>query len=322
MTTFKPLLAESVELEIPEGQEHPTAILTEIPKAVFASPKLDGIRSVIRESGALSRKLIALPNRSLQARVANFARLASGLDGEFIVGDPRDPDCYRKTESAIMSQDGEPNFTFYVFDCTHPDVIGQEYYARMCYAEKLVSDLQLVGAPVVLLEQIPVYSKEDLLVVERDFYEQGFEGTMIRSIGGRYKFGRSTVKEAILLKVVRRKREEAILTGFVQAEKNTNEQVRDELGHAKRSSAKAGKVKVDAVGSLIATSEKWGEIRVGSGCLTDAELTEMWLDPDAYIGRTISFEYRPHGAHKKPRFPQFKGWRSEIDMGEPEDVLE
>lgn len=319
MTQFKPLLAESIELEIPEGQDHPVSVLTELPLPMLASTKLDGIRAVLRETGALSRKLKALPNLHLQNTVARFARLANGLDGEFIVGDPRDPDCYRKTESAIMSQDGEPDFTFYVFDYVHPDVIGKPYSERMRHAAAVVDGLQMAGAPVDLLDQKPVNSNEELLAVERSFVEQGYEGTMIRLPDGRYKCGRSTVNEAILLKVVRRKREEAVLTGFKQAEKNNNEQVRDELGHAKRSSAKAGKVKIESVGSLICQSEKWGEIVVGAGCLTDDELRQMWANPDKFLGKTLVFEYRPHGAYKKPRFPQYKGWRSEIDMGEPVD---
>ena len=316
MTKFKPLLAESIDLEIPEGQEHPTRVVTELELPMFASTKLDGIRSVLRAEGALSRKLIALPNRYLQQQIAKYAAIAKGLDGEFIVGDPRDPDCYRKTESAVMRQDGEPDFTFYVFDHAGEGVVDLEYEDRLKAAASVVSDLQLIGAPVVLLEQVPVNSNDELLDIERRFYDDGFEGTMLRRIDGPYKFGRSTVKEAILLKVVRRKREEAVLTGFKQAEKNNNEQTRDELGNAKRSTAKAGKVKINSVGSLICRSDKWGEIVVGTGSLTDTELRYMWEHPDTFFGKTLVFEYRPHGAYKKPRFAQYKGWRTSIDMGE------
>ena len=39
-----------------------------------------------------------------------------GLDGEIIVGPATAEDVYRVTNSAVMSRDGEPDFTYWLFD--------------------------------------------------------------------------------------------------------------------------------------------------------------------------------------------------------------
>ena len=81
------------------------------------SPKIDGIRCHIEEVNgvnvAMSRANKPIPNRSLQKRIQHFPL---GLDGELTVGEPCASDVFRKTTSALMSQDGEPDFRFNVFD--------------------------------------------------------------------------------------------------------------------------------------------------------------------------------------------------------------
>jgi DNA ligase-1 len=81
---------------------------------LYASPKLDGIRAMVTDAGLVSRKLLPIPNRHLQLALStDFLR---GLDGELILGNPTDEDVYRRTNSSVMSRDGEPSVTFYVLD--------------------------------------------------------------------------------------------------------------------------------------------------------------------------------------------------------------
>ena len=81
---------------------------------VLASPKLDGVRAIGTLGGLMSRNGKIIPNRHVQNLFGEAC--AAGLDGELIVGEPTDKDCYRSTVSGVMSEAGEPDVTFYVFD--------------------------------------------------------------------------------------------------------------------------------------------------------------------------------------------------------------
>ena len=50
---------------------------------VLASPKLDGVRCVIRDGVAMTRTLKPIPNRHVRAMLAHLP----DLDGELIAGD-------------------------------------------------------------------------------------------------------------------------------------------------------------------------------------------------------------------------------------------
>ena len=65
------------------------ADLKKIQYPVLGFPKIDGIRAVIHNRQALSRKLIALPNQFIQGFFSN--EHYQGLDGELVVGSATDP---------------------------------------------------------------------------------------------------------------------------------------------------------------------------------------------------------------------------------------
>ena len=81
---------------------------------LIVSPKLDGIRCLIINGVAMSRSLKPIRNEYVQFL---FGRSGyNGLDGELVVGDPCSKTCYRDTNSGVMSQDGQPDVRFHVFD--------------------------------------------------------------------------------------------------------------------------------------------------------------------------------------------------------------
>lgn len=53
---------------------------------VLGSPKLDGLRCIIKDGMALSRNLKPFRNKFVQEQLST---LPNGLDGELIVGSPR-----------------------------------------------------------------------------------------------------------------------------------------------------------------------------------------------------------------------------------------
>jgi DNA ligase-1 len=108
MSQFKPLLSAKVDKSEFHRLTYP----------LLASPKLDGIRAVVLNDQLVSRTLKPIPNNFIREALSHPQY--DGLDGELIVGEPTDPGIYLKTNSAVMSVDGEPDFTYYVFDQRAP----------------------------------------------------------------------------------------------------------------------------------------------------------------------------------------------------------
>ena len=81
---------------------------------VDASPKLDGVRGLVRGGVVVSRSLKPLPNKRLQLK---FGRPElEGYDGELIVGNPWSPTVYNDTIREVMTIDGPCTADYYVFD--------------------------------------------------------------------------------------------------------------------------------------------------------------------------------------------------------------
>ena len=172
----------------------------------------------------------------------------------------------------------------------------------------------LTASPVKIIPLVPIEinTVEELMKYESKVLEQGFEGVMIRSATGPYKFGRSTLKEGSLVKMKKFDDDEAIITGFNELQKNTNEKTKDEFGYAKRSSHKDGKIDQDTLGSLIVVWRET-EFSIGSG-FTAEQRKEFWDQRNNLIGKLVKFKYFATGMKEAPRFPIFLGFRHPDDM--------
>ena len=257
--------------------------------------------------GAVSRTHKPIPNIHLQAWVLERPWL-NYWDGELIVGDPCAPDVFNKTQSAFMSQGGTPDISYYVFDhWLYPQV---PYDQRLQHVTSIFDEKYEAAAPgqLFIVPQTRCNNPEEVIINEEDAVSRGYEGLILRSLDGRYKNGRSTFKEGLLLKFKRREDAEATIIGFEALQRNQNEQVLDAFGYAKRSAHKAGKVADDLLGALIVEHPTWGQFAVGSG-FDDSTRVEIWQNQDKYRGRQVSFTYTPRGMKDKPRFPIFKGIR-------------
>src|ERR1700741_3152735 len=177
---MKPLLAIEADF----------SILT-FPK--LASIKLDGIRCLIVDGQAVTRSLKPIPNEYIRSLLSRPE--FNGLDGEILCAEPTDPDCYRKTNSAVMSHDGKPEFAFHVFDINTR--LGPYHYALL--------DLKARAWPefILVLPHHEIANHAHLEEFEQLAVDEGHEGVMLRDPNGHYKQGRSTAKEQILLKVKR-----------------------------------------------------------------------------------------------------------------------
>lgn len=281
--TFKPLLAATLKN------------LDAVRYPVLASPKLDGIRCIVRGGVALSRKLKPIPNKHVQQSLRGF----DCLDGELMVAGAD----YNAVQSAIMSVEGRPDFTYHVFDTTDDP---------RPYLERLGAlDTARLPEPYRVVAHAIIYSESQLLFYEEQCIKAGHEGVMLRDADGRYKHGRSTEREGILLKMKRFEDAEAEVIGFEERMHNGNELERDALGNAKRSAAKAGMVGRGDLGALVVRYTGGGQVfSVGSG-FTDEQRREIWDNRGAYLGKMATIKYQEFSRYGVPRFPVFKGFRQD-----------
>lgn len=267
----------------------------------LASPKLDGIRAYVRDGVVLSRQNKPIPNKFVQDQLKAYEH----FDGELIVGAPTDPMCYRNTMSGVMSEAGEPDVTFWVFD--HLEVLHERYYHRMPTTKKF----NLKGR-VKALKQVTIHTLSQLQQYEAECLELGYEGVIIRDPDAPYKQGRSTVNEGYLLKVKTFLDDEAVIIGFEERMHNTNNATVSETGRTKRSSRKSGKVGRGDLGALIVEWHGF-EFNIGGG-FTDAEREHIWDNREKFYGKLVKFKYFPVGGYDLPRHPVYCGMRDPIDL--------
>lgn len=301
-TKFKPLLASPAELD-------------KLVYPLFASPKLDGIRATVVDNKLVSRKKLNIPNRHIFSELSKD--IWDGLDGELIVGSPTAPDVYNKTNSAVMSHAGCPETTFYVFDVWDmPSVFAMRLDWLRCELQGRVSngreeyDLMGMGQVTVKLhDHVHIDDYAALLAYEEKCLEEGYEGLILRSGTGEYKFGRSTAREQYMLKMKRFQDSEALVVGIVEEMHNTNEATLDHLGHTKRSKAKAGMVGKGTMGALMVRDVHTGvEFEIGSGFTAEQRKRTDWS------GKIVKYKFFPIGVKDKPRHPIYIGERNPIDM--------
>ena len=286
--TFKPLLSATIE---------DTSTLK---WPVLVSTKLDGIRCIVIDGVACSRNLKPIRNAHVQACIGKPQY--NNLDGELIVGDVFAPDCYRVTNSGVMSGDGEPDFKFHVFD-------------RIDMPEAIFHERLGLIPPLPFVEPVPHWQVDDeaqLLEIEANLLARGAEGVMVRSVDGKYKFGRSTVKDGILGKLKRFADAEYKVVGFVERQHNGNVATVNALGHTERSSHKENKCGRGDLGALVCETADGQVFNCGTG-FDDAVRSEIWQNQDAYLGKYAKVKSFLIGVKDLPRFPVWIGWRDPID---------
>ena len=296
---FKPMLADH-------------ANLANIKFPVYASPKLDGIRAVILNGKLLSRSLKPIPNKFTRKLFEDKLEY-EGLDGELIVGSPTDPKCFNKTTSGIMSEEGEPNIKYYVFDQI-PEYCGQPTNVRFQTRYKDLASCITLLPNTILVNQKLIFNLPELLKFEEECLNEGYEGVIIKDPNSPYKYGRSTLKEGYMLKIKRYMDSEAEILSVEELLSNNNEATRDELGKVKRSNAKSGMIPQNTLGALIVRDIETGiEFSIGTG-FDESLRQELWDNKDNIIGKIVKYKFFAYGVIGKPRHPVFLGFRDRKDM--------
>ena len=287
MKPFKPMLASPFD-----------EALLKFP--VLASPKLDGVRAIVRDGVVLSRALKPIPNKWVQQRFSHLEH----FDGELIVGASNHPDVLRTTTSGVMRVEGEPDVSFHVFD--HVENHARLYTVRY---DLLEEDTEI---NVFVVPQHELMNTFELNAFEHEVLAEGYEGVMLRRPDAPYKFGRSTAREGYLLKVKRFHDDEFEIVGFEEEMFNANEATTSELGRTKRSSHKANKIPKGRLGALVL---KYGDTTFNCGTgFNDAERERIWAERDSYLGKLAKIKYFAHGIKDVPKLSSFLGIRDVRDM--------
>lgn len=285
---------------------------------IYASPKIDGVRALVISGKLVSRALKPIPNEFVSTRFSLSA--LSGLDGELVLGSPTAPNVFNATSGALRREEGEPDARFYCFD---------EWDRKDTYQDQVLRFQRSEGWPhCSIVPSTKVDSPDMLLEAERAALDLGYEGLILRSPEGLYKFGRSTLKEGAMLKLKRFQDDEAEVVGIYEEMHNGNEARRNELGRTQRSTHREGLVGKGTTGGFVLLY-KGIHFKCGTG-LSDDEAALWWsrrkpkplmiqLDGEMLtyyeLKRpvTVKFKHFAHGAKDKPRHPVYLGVRDKWD---------
>jgi DNA ligase 1 len=274
---FSPMLAATLRTEND---------LPEFP--LLATPKIDGIRALIVEGVLVSRTLRPIPNRRIRGILEPL--LPEGADGEIFCGD------LYTTTSTVMSFDAEGSFRFFWFDWTYGANVP--YGQRASSIREYITVCKVGTAYVSPLLPHTLYNVVELRAYEEQAIKQGFEGIVLRIPNGRYKTGRSTLREGLMVKLKRYKDSEATIVAA------------EELVHGVGD--KAGTAG-GTLGSIVAMAPDGTVFKIGTGYTAD-QRSALWSSRSDIIGKAVKYRYADRGSKDKPRCPVFIGIRHEDDM--------
>lgn len=279
---------------------------------VLATPKLDGIRCLKIDGKAVSRTFKPIANRYCREMVEKY--FPDGVDGELMVEGN-----FQAVSSAVMTEDGEPPVTYYIFDYVKDDL--QKPYDKRVYELSAVMSTVFEkaekeeGRPIFrILMPVLIRNEKELLDFEKACLAEGFEGVILRDPKGPYKCGRSTPKEGYLLKLKRFEDVEATILDCTERYHNANEAEKDNFGRTKRSTHQENQVATGTLGAMVVKSKEFkNTYNVGSG-FTEEQRVEFWKIRKNLSGKIIKVKYQPVGVLDVPRFPTFIGFRDKRDM--------
>lgn len=278
----------------------------------LASPKFNGVRGGVQNGLLYARSLKLIPNLHVRRLYSN--PLLNGVNGELVVGDFADEEVFVKSTSGVMGEDGVPDVRFYGFDWYHP-ILSFKY--RIQKLEEIVhryEEARTDGGLVVHIPHRTVHSDKEVEVFANEMLDLGYEGLVLRDPAAPYKKGRSTANEGGFLRFCPWLRSEAVILGVEEGMENKNESVVNELGYKKKASHKENKVGIGAAGAMKVRDVKTN-IVFNMPVPGVALGKDMWDTLDRYVGKLAKYKFKPPVKKGgKPRFPQYEGLRSELDM--------
>jgi DNA ligase-1 len=278
---------------------------------VLATPKIDGIRALKINGNIVSRSLKKIPNIAVRSLLEEL--LPDGADGELFVK----PN-FQKTVSAVMSVNTDItdlNLTFYWFDWLYPNK-NTPYYARIHAMQNYAMvhfDNNNLPIKIILLIPEQINNVDQLVTYEKCVLNKGYEGVVIRAPEGEYKYGRSTIREGLMIKLKRFEDFEATIIDTEEMMHNFNEETIDNFNRIKRSSAKDNKVNSGILGAIVAKIEQGVIFKIGTG-FTSQQRQYMWQERDNLIGKIVKYKTAGYSNDGIPKCAVFLGIRHIEDL--------
>ena len=220
---------------------------------------------------------------------------------------------FQESTTAVMAADSEIPWEYHIFDYIGHG-LDENYASRIRSLQEL---FELNDYPPECRLVLPeyIYDLKALKELCQTHLEQDYEGTMVRDPSGRYKCGRSTTRESILLKIKAFTDTEAEVIGFEELMHNTNEATTNALGRTERSTHKANLQSSGTLGAFVVRSLENPDITysVGTG-LNQEQRQTYWEQQDQLLGKLIKVKYFEQGIKDRPRFPVFLGFRDPDDI--------
>lgn len=302
---FKPHLACDLELD-------------KLSFPVIVMLKYDGCRMLVVGNKAVGRSLKQYKNKKMTQTLSH--PLLNGFDMEVIGTYENDPDLCRLTTSLVNTIEGELPPSVKVFDYLTEDTKHLGYTGRIDKLIKHINNNYEFSASFPIKIEVPqmwiAHSKEEVEAIYEKALADNYEGVIVRSIDGKHKDGRCTVKEGNYLRLKPTEDAEGIVVRLEEAYENQNEAKTNELGHTERSTHQENMVAKGMVGALWLQLPDGSEVKVGAGKLNHEERKYFWQNPCEIIGKVVKYAFLATGQKDKPRHGRFISFRCAEDMSE------
>jgi len=287
--TFKPMLSATVtdrnKLQFP----------------YLASPKLDGIRCIIRGGEVLSRSLKPIRNKFIVSKLKDLP----DLDGELIVGSSYVGDVLNRTTRGVMSAEGTPSFLYHAFDTLHD--LSAPFHRRL---EQVPMQEFVQHVPHTM-----IHSLADLQDYEASALDIGYEGVMLRGPDATYKCGRATATENSLWKLKKFTDGELCVSEVREGVMNINYPTTDALGRTVRSKHQDGMIPNGQVGTIIGHDLKTGQLlEISPGKMIKDQRQWYWRNQHLILNQVVKYKCFDYGSINAPRFATFQAFRDPLDM--------
>lgn len=320
MSRFCPLLSAKLLNGSPEDKQRNIARLR---FPMLASGKYDGWRIFEYNGEASTRSLKTTEPKNVHTRnqMRDFYRAVRektrilGIDGELMDGHVYASNGMQAATSAFGSYEGRPELRYRIFDCYQ--FADQPYQERMSRLHDRLEPLLVSEFPwAALVEHIAIHDLDQMWAFMDEQMQLGLEGIMLRKPDGRYKWGRSTLNEALMIAVKKWETAEGVILEVREQVANLNEARINALGHTERSSHQENLVGKNTMGSVLVQANGFSEtFSVGNGPgLTWSLRQQIWDNRQSYVGKLLTFRYQAEGVKDRPRFPQWMSIRDPADM--------
>lgn len=314
MKKFKPMLAPNESVD-----------LSKIKYPILGSFKMDGVRMIFDVGRMFSRSLKEIPNIQIHERYNDLKeltnRLGIKLDGEFYshVSTFQMIQAYTRTENwndnKVIKKYGKvlsppDDFGFYCFDMLKDDV--NVPFSDRC---NMLKELSVNCSLINIVEQFELNNEAEVKDLFKTALNKGYEGLILKSGEGHYKFGRGTINEGLIYKVKLFKTFDAKIIDVMQATKVRDgaEKKVNELGRSVTSKKKGDRIPIDRAACFKVLFER-NELDVVIAMKND-EKDEIWKNRVKYIGKWIEYKAMEIGAKDVPRHPVMVRFREDLDNG-------